>query len=151
MHKFTWHINECSIFHLYPSAIPKGSHKQIFVWKPPTLKHFCYQVFQMRGSQTIDRLKGGKRADADGSQEKMELSPEIIIEGIMAGTVWNFWLHSAPSGHTAKSADAEIEGFSLINQPIRRLDLGHLRSKGKAWDKNPKVIWHDRNTIASQV
>lgn len=44
----------------------------------------------MRGSQTIDRLKGGKRADADGSQEKMELSPEIIIEGIMACTVWNF-------------------------------------------------------------
>lgn len=86
----------------------------------------------MRGSQTIDRLKGGKRADADGSQEKMELSPEIIIEGIMAGTVWNFSLHSAPSRHTAKSADAEIKGFSLINQPIRRLDLGHLRSKGKA-------------------
>lgn len=72
----------------------------------------------------------------------MGQSPELFTEriGIVAGIVWHLSLHGTPSGQTEKATGVGIEGLTLINQPTRRLHLGHLKSKWEPCDKNPKVL-----------
>lgn len=82
--------------HLYLTAIPKGSHKQMFQSELPNLKHFFLPSISAEGNPTIERLKGEETTNADVSQEKMEWSPEIIIENITAGIAWNLSLLGAP-------------------------------------------------------